>query len=687
MLSLLLLAHAVARRPQTLTFVERGARVPVVLQEIAAKTGLELKANRAFENRVLCISVHDASTEKTLSQIAKVLDGEWSVTANSWILGPSLSKARQTQIELENERLAVINKDLKHYRSYNDTDHDYDIVRLKAQAKKNEDAAFGGTVPDNDYSPGGPNARLLIRLVSLVPQETLGHLQNGDRIVFSNLPNRMQIGFASGFDETIAQYRRDWAITQSLMADDDRADILRSGSPILMQKILPELPKMVKIDLSLAMYDGIKVQLRVFNSKGVEIESDSQEIDAIDYESRANADVAALDKQERIKGNDVLSDPELQALRRFYTTTPVATYHLPENATVDPAWLAKVLDPIQYEQVGVVQGSRWLQIAGQLGMDLVGTPSDEFHQTIIEQMRRKNAYPASWFARIFYRSELDGHCLLIKPEESDEGEASINRFALRNLIRDTVNESSVTIPSLLQYLSDSPAPKTLRLWDRWFLNYLLRQSGGGGFAITSPQVDGLRLYGTLSAEQRQLLHQGPLLFKNLSAATLESLHRSAFGIDMFGQLDEGEFEPTEVLPDGLRDDGRLQITDEHDDLVVVPVADMQGQTVSVAAAQTAREMGIALAAKANDAARAVKRFRLGHRHAFTLQTEFTPNFIRKTTLSETTYAPKQFMTFDELPLAFKQSVEVIRAQRTKALKELEKEEQQGATAPDKNPPP
>jgi len=677
MLAFLLLARAVAHQSGTLTLTERGARVPVVLQQIASKTGLALKANHAFDDRVLCISVHDASIEKTLSQIATVLDGEWRVTASTRTLAPSLSKARRAQNKLDDVQQAMIVTAIEQMRKDGDTDHDYDIAKLKAAQE-----ADTGTKTNDDYSPVGPNARLLTRLLSLIPRETLGRLRQGDRIVFSNIPNHMQEGFGDGIDEILGQYRRESAIMKSLGIAESESASQNSDKPHSPS----DLPSVIKVDLCLELTSKLGAYVRVFDAKGVEIESTNQDINFTSLsEDDGKAEVATLDGQD----GGIVADPEFKALRQFYTTTPSAPFELPKNVKVDPAWFAKTLDPTGYEQVGVIQGSRWLEVANRLGVDVIGCPSDGLQEFIVHELRDQEAYPQGFFARGLLRSQMDDRCLLLKPADSFAGEAIVDRQAFRNLLKDAVNDSGASIPSVSRYVTESHGTDPLWLWDVIFLNQVLRQDGMGGNSYSRLQVLGLRLYGTLSAEQQQLLHRGPLPFKSLSPATLDWLHRDIFGAsEITGPPKQ---EPTELFPNGLLPNGLMRITDEHNELVVAPVAEAMGQTVSVFQAMTAMRLGEALAGDLGYAftgdqvnpARTIKKFRLGHRHSFVIQIDYAPNYTRRILLSETTYAPKRFITLEELPADFKRSVEEARVKRAREIKEI----QDGLRSRQENPPP
>jgi len=497
----------------------------------------------------------------------------------------------------------------------------------------------------------------------------------------------MQEGFGSGIDEVVAQYRADWSAMQSLITDEERASLQRADK----QRALTELPGVFKVDLCLEQTSGLRVELRIFDAEGTELQRCSRDLNLFPEEENHEdkADVAALDEDEAVNGGIVLADPEFKALRRFYTTTGSAPFELPENPHLDAAWFAKLLDPTGYEQTGVVQGSRWLEVAGRLGVDVIGVPSDRFQETIVHELRQTDIYPRGFFARGIFRTQMDGRCLLIRPTQSFEGEAIVDREAFRNLLKDAVNDCGASIPSLSRYLAESHGTDPLWLWDVIFLNQVLRQDAMGGSSYSRLQVLGLRLYGTLSAEQQQLVHRQPLSFKNLSQASLDWLHQDIFGVsEITGPPKQ---EPTELFPNGLRPNGQIRITDEHNELVVAPVAEALGQTVSVTQALTAEKLGQALAGEfavghagqVDLVTRAVRRFRLGHRHSFIIQIEYAPTYMRTILLSETTYAPKRFVAYEELPAEFKQSVEVARAQRAREIKEL----QDSVSKREANPPP
>jgi len=673
MLTLLLLA--ITPQSGTLTLVEKGARVPVVIQEISEKTGVALQSGAGLQNRVLCLSVHNASLETTLGQIAYVLDAEWTGMGKNRRLIPSRSIERQSEIKLDNETTKAIAKDLAELRKDNDVDRPYDLKKMQEVLKNFGDAKEGrpSAAKTGDYATGDPNSRLLVRLLGLISQSALVKMRDGDRTVYSNFPNQMQLALPEGADDILAEYRHDWSDLQSIIPqavrDQAEEDDDENVKPFLLQTLPPNL----KFDLCIERMGGLTVHLKVFDEKRTQIESSLAEIGDIgeptDDPSASNLSI--LDPKELLPFLAKSEHEDMKQFQRFLQTTPEHAFQLPKADPLPAEALKKMLEPERVEPLGMLQGNYWLDTANHLGMDFVGALADQPQTDGIGFVRQKLQPSPNFFSRGYYFAKTDGNSLLVKPTEGTK-DAVINRSALQVLLHDSVISEGVAIDSAARYLEASGSKEALRLWDRVVLDLALRQDGKGGAGNLGREIDSLRLYGTLSAEQRQLLHQGPLSFKVLSPATLQWMHNYMFGAEMPGA--QAELEPTEELPQGLLPSGTISIEKETTQPVVNAVLPRGGKDLSVSSAINAEALGryfgqAPLDGKVAAAAKSIKRFRVGTRHEFTIVIRYAPNIVTRHQLIEVTYAPKTFSSFEDLPMEFRQRVEQARLAQAKAIQD------------------
>jgi len=673
MLSLLL--FAITPQSETLTFVEKGARVPVVIQEISAKTGVALQTGAGLQNRVLCLSVHNASLEKTLNQIAYVLDGEWTGAGKTRRLIPSRSIERQAEIRAENEMSKALTKELADLRTENDIDHPYNLAKMQDVLKNFGDPKSGrpSAAKTGDYATGDPNTRLLVRLLGLISQQTLVKMRDGDRTVYSNYPNQMQLALPEGADDILTEYRRDWNDLQSIIPQAVRDQAAEDDDDNVKPLLLQTLPANLKFDLCVERMGSLSVHLKVFDEKRTQIESALAEVGDIgeptDDPSASN--LALLDPKVLLPILAKSEHDDLKLLHRFLQTAPERAFQLPKADPLPAEALKQMLEPERVEPLGMLQGNYWLDTANYLGMDFVGALADQPQTDGIGFVRQKLQPSPNFFSRGYYFAKTDGNSLLLKPTEGTK-DAVINRSALQVLLHDSVISEGVAIDSAARYLEASGSKEALRLWDRVVLDLALRQDGKGGAGSVGREIDSLRLYGSLSAEQRQLLHQGPLSFKVLSPATLQWMHNYMFGAEMPGA--QAEHEPTEELPQGLLPSGTISIEKETTQPVVNAVLPRGGKDLSVSSAINAEALGRyfgqgPMDGKVVAAAKSIKRFRVGTRHEFTIVIQYAPNIVTRHQLIEVTYAPKTFSSFEDLPMEFRQRVEQARLAMAKTIQD------------------
>jgi len=554
----------------------------------------------------------------------------------------------------------------------------------KAEKQSGDETTSKGS----DKSTSEPGKRLLARLLQLIPKEVWQNLKAGDRVVFSSRPTEMQVLLPTGADEAITRYVRDWGAVQALIPLEAREQLREDPSLSRYAALfLNEMPANSKVILCIERAEDLEVHCKVLDGKGEELESTDQDLDldtAKEFEGAASLDI--LNDKDLLKKVSANADPELKAIQRFYSSIPRTGYQPASPAESQPSWLNRALDPTRFEELGIAQGLYWEDIAGRLGLNLIATLSDEAQQNIIFLMGVKKPYLPLLVTGGLYKSAREENCLLIKPSDDAE-DSSIDRTALKNMLSGAVEHAGLTIDLAGAYLASSPDPIAFKSWDRLLLERLLREDGQGGAGPLTHEVDGLRLYGTLSPEQRQLLRQTSLPFKNLSSATLQWLQQKAFGAPQ-----RHEEEPTELLPNGLTPSGMIRIVEEKDRLVITAVNSSSGKPVSVSPATTAESLGRLFAGTSGGAAEqkqavaahAVRQYRLGYRHAFTIEVQYAPGFIDEFPLSETTYAPRAFATYEELPLDFRQAVEKARVARVEEVKRIQEEM---ADPPDSTPPP
>jgi len=498
----------------------------------------------------------------------------------------------------------------------------------------------------------------------------------------------MQQSLPGGADEAIDRYRRDWNTYRSLEPEDPIIKGDDEAPPPPTRKALPDTFKVNLVVEKMGLGSNITSSLTTTDPAGDSIGSAEAGV-AADEDPRGTQSPHP-DRDAPAPGTalNVPDSADATILKQFYSAGSRSAY-LTQALPSPPAdWMARAIDPTKYEQLGVLQGSKWLSLADHLNVNLVGSPMDLGQWlSLLSMIGPKHPAAAPAISNL-YTVRQEGSWMTVKPPD-DGSDWLIDRFAFRDMIRSALDQDGLSIETAATYLATMDRDRAFLLWDQPFIEMLLRQDGRGGAGGLLYETEGLRFYATLSPEQRQFLHRQPLYFKNASSATLDWLRQDAFGAKDRDEPGEST-EPTELLPEGLLPSGAIRILDETEQTVVTAVTPEGGPVGSLSSALTANVLGSSLAGSSGSAqeqsraawARAARRFRVGKRHSFTVEIQYCPGYKTTLTLSETLYAPRAFATFDELPDEFRQKVSESRAKRETLLKRRKAE-----APPDRELPP
>jgi|GEM_PF-2248723 len=680
----------------SLTLEERGARVPVVLQEIAEKTGLSLRANRQLDNRVLTLRLSNVSVEETLAQVAYVLDAEWQVSGKKRVLVPSQKIAERYRREKEAQQLSLALKNITGFGKKYDTEHGYSPKALEAASqdvaavKKLVEAIESGANPKIDTKEEDediahrPEDRLLARLLTQVPQDTWSQLNEGDRIVYSNAPTHMQQSLPTSAEEAFGLYRSEWEIYRKFVPDESLSPA-DDDSAKPATRALTTIPKASRVTLAiqdLGILGGISASVQVVTPDGsLAGYGEETVVSFLDPAVSDRISTTNLDRAPPDKMFQFVESLDAQRLRQFYAWVRPSASNVP---TPDD-WAKRALDTTAFEQLGVIQGERWVALADFLGLNLVGSPSDlQFFISADYQAVKSNSKPEP----ISRLNEIhrEQSWLTVKPPAGTD-EFVVDRSALKNLLDAIKAEAGMTIDAAAEYVGTAATNPPLHSWDVGFLAAFLKHDRGGAPLLASEEA--LALYHTLSPEQRQILFRQPLSFRQLSNGSLEWLAKNLFGAK---ERDEKSIEePTETFPDGVPAEGTIQFTNESEDLTVIPVLPAGSPVRPILSAMPAASFGRMLAkgTKADpsqtSAALAVHsgRFRVGKRRRFTIHIRYAKGREEDLRLSEQTFPSSTLLTYPDLPEDFRKQVD-------KARKERESNMQvpaENSSPPNKTPPP
>lgn len=581
---LLSLLATVSMSPQDMNKIVsaevKASSAPVAIAELSKQVGFPLEAMASTKEDILIIKVKDVPLGVLLQKIASTTNTEWEQTASGYRLTRT-DPIRRKEYEEDQEKLAQqIQTSLDKYRKT--TAEEKEVTDRSAQQVAERlmtlmEMQQSGQ-PGMDWreqqrlNSQGPAYRMMRKISVMLDSKTLASIPEGQNVVMSNLPNRMQKplpGNVQPLVQTFIKEQTTW-VKAMKMARDRRAGQQHYYYENLTDPSQRKIGKVLLIMNRSSQMRGIQVRLVISDDKGRQL-GQAQDNFGWDYES-FNSKMQEVQKT-------AVNEPEIK-----FTGTSKALQEALQEA---------------YKSAEVNRGQPDIQVSEEIKQILLNPEKNEplsFVATdcIFETARIKDAdivcsapdmmmlgsgpvgtggvKPSVFLAALTTYSmetEVKDNWITLKPQvPSASRKARTDRVVLGQYLRQAMKEGRVSLDNRASYAFRSG--KTQEEYMPMFMLTMigLLKSGmeyGGDW-------DTLRLYGSLTPPQRQAAKTGqPIPFRALQAPQWEILRHVVFdspyprlqvnyqqedfaeaqgedGIIYGGGLDQ---EPTEVLPNGF----------------------------------------------------------------------------------------------------------------------------------------
>lgn len=514
--------------------------MPVAMEMLAEKTGLNLKASPVFVNEIVLARLKDAPVQVALDHMAEAFLAKWRIDPDGtrWLVRDDVAQRKHNAVKRADDMRTIAGSLEYLARRLGEQPAELDAKAIEAYKSKLaiEEAARKKAEETQDYSrmftsssaaEETPAWRCLARLIPLISVQTLTDLPNDSRDVWTQTPTRMQHLLPRGADAIIDQYRREHLLL------DPNQQIAR------VKLIFKKWEHGAAFNVSLQADDKSGAPIdKAFGRMNNDSDRLKQPYAPKEYPSQPGE-----------KPLEVSTDAlEMRQLINIERTQPIRPDLLAK-------WRPKLLDPMKFEPTQYFQAASYLAAAEALDKNMIGTVSD----LLSTDSRRATAKTPSQYLAASQSEMLptnDGWIVLQPSEDIDRNE----RRAGQRLLVDSVQRGGVTVDAASVWAGQST--------DRWpFINWLgdylqVLHTGGGPYSSLSTTMDdlGLRLWDSLGGNVRARLKGGETIqLSGLTAPALAKIDRLVY---WFEALDEAKGDPTDVMPNGVAG-GKVSLTIEE----------------------------------------------------------------------------------------------------------------------------
>lgn len=488
-------ALLLASLPQLITYETKAARLPVILAELESKIGTKLECETSFKNDVLVIHVNDVEAKALLDKIAQAAVGKWTRSGDRLVLSPDLVRRKVQEEELLARRERDIQRMLDQFKR--DLEMPYVAEKLHSlKAAIDERRSFYDAQLMADRASRqrtfGPLERLGMRSLLEVGARRLAEIRPGERMVFSANPTPRQLKWPKQ-NELFATFFQEWNLFQGLFAGTETR---HNWTHIRNGGVMPT--HLERVDrLWLAVTDPLRnataARLAVVNNSETVGFGATVDMTAPPKEPAAAPTVDLPDTQLKLH-------PMSEALASAWKSQMSSRR---PRVQVDRGLLEILSRPLKNEPLAI--GSElYLQYAAARKVNLIAWLNDNaFGRGVI--FKAENVKVFDQFSRPYMDfDERDGWLVMTPSSPVEARRSRDDRETMERLIQSVVANKRITFEAKADYVFRRPVTLAEGLGHRLALVFdqahpTLNQEGNEPL---------LRLYGSLTRDQRQILLRG-----------------------------------------------------------------------------------------------------------------------------------------------------------------------------------
>ncbi len=571
------------------------------VQELGAKAGVSLDVSQQMYSPVLVLRLTDVPLKDAMDRIAAATSGEWLKEEGGTyrLIRSNLVQNREANEERQAE-IAEIRQAIKRFVDSQNPKPASPAAGQKADEEEEEEMDF--QIPG--FGVGGAAAKAIAKLVSRIDPSVLAAANDDSRIVFSTSPTRMQRPMPpnSGpvFAELIAEHNKAAASRpergQEEKTEEERQleefmklvfGETRSDQPVEVQ------PAKALLIASKGRFGfGMSLELRLYGPRGKVVLRGSHTLMIRSgmfgemMQAASGADPAKGRPAPAGEDKPIELSPTTRELVEYFRSFSSGN---PSGKT-SPSLEELLARPDLRDPLSFVPGESVLAVAKARNLNLVANLPDDM-VSLFDFMFDRGGMTVNGFLNQLETSretkvQIKDGWMTVRPAKPENARKKRqDRSALAALIAAARSKGAPSLDDFAAYALRCEPPMQTPLAMTYltvFAPNAMSQGFGGPV-----DWDMLRLYGTLSIQQRQALaDKAEIAFASLAPVQRGYVQKMAFGPDTNlkvlepgeqptdepggflemmrqwapGRQDDFRQEPTEAMPNGLPPNGTLRMT-------------------------------------------------------------------------------------------------------------------------------
>ncbi len=547
------------------TFTTRAAPLEKAVAEIARQSGANLAVDPPIARELVILRLKDAPLADVKKRLAQTVDAEWTTQGPKEVLTRTPEIVKRRKQEAFAERVATwqriidgLSFDDQWERRYSDAINGFAQPPRDAQSPAEVQASWRKQAALQTQTPQG---RLLARALRRIGTERLAQVGNGQRVVYSTRPTRMQLMLADPgnrlYDTYVAE-ARPWGQAIQRWADEGRLDVAYY-SPFFREAFGPG--GFVHLVLKNRSGDVI-AEPRVYSAEG----AGAPRLSFSSYfsESAEAKPIAGFDKT-------IVDSEETLAMKRLFRPRAGDS-----PAEVPPLAVEILTHPESHDVMAGGPSDAVIQAAEHKDLNAIATLPDVAQVLSMRDLVGRAVTLGTVLTRYQGLAVVDldekAGWLTLRSRPGDRSDGFVfPRQALAKLIKRSRGPGAITLGALADYATAPSCMDALQ----YGLTFAERALGKPTCRVSDAGWRALRLYATLSGQQRAAAAKGGA---TLAIAQMTKEQRALAADIVYAEdqafsqepsyalaLDGGvritistDSEPTSALPNGLPPDGSIR---------------------------------------------------------------------------------------------------------------------------------
>lgn len=554
---------------QEVSFSSEARRAPALIERLATISKVPMAVAPDLTNDVLIVDVKKVSLMELMDRIAAVSLSKWRLQGLTYRLvrSPALvSKAEASELETKTQELrASIAAQSKVVGP--EMDEAQAVSLIKQAEAMSKLSADGGEESGQPLSLAArtPAGHLFARALGMLPADDIARMDQEQRRVYSNAPTAMQRKFTGSLDLAIAEFVREFGLWSDVLKRTRNRDANVHGLAFDLGGRSIVLPLRVQL---VVLGPGSTVTMKIIDAAGTQF-ADS---------------ITTLRRSRKFVPPDTTNPAPGEPIE-FSNKARLALDHSkpgsgPHNTSHTKQLVAMASDPLTHDPLSFLASDLFVAVARGKGLNLVGLLDDGLENSLgpwaFNERTTVAAADQIIKANEDVETRTDGGWLIVQPRLPGSSiKYRGDRAALKELLVKAAS-GGLTLEDRARYSLSQSRPE-------YALSYFTLGMAGLEEQALSGEFDLLRLYGSLSPEQRRALERGTSLdFSSLNSIQRGFLERVLYfsksnlysarpapgpGVRYSEKFFQELREPTDLLPNGIPAQGSLRLRIEQQDAV------------------------------------------------------------------------------------------------------------------------